>query len=270
MTKLSGLIRRRWYLGAAVGLVVIAAGVFLAARFSSARRDETWERIQREGSVRVGMDASYPPFDLVEADGSFTGYDVDLASELGARLGAEVEFVDIFFDGLYDALLSGRVDLIISALPHDRLLTQDVAYSYSYFNAGQVLIVAQRGDRIGGIEDLAGLRVAVELGSGAHQEARRLNQREQIGLTLLTRRTPEEVIDALVEGHADAAIYDGIAARQILSQGSPIKLVGGPLTDEPYVIAMRLDSTLLLEKVNEALLDFREQGFLGLLEEKWF
>jgi polar amino acid transport system substrate-binding protein len=270
MSKLSVLIRRRWCLAVAMGLIVVVAGVFLATRFSFSRRDETWERIQREGSMRVGMDASYPPFDLLESDGGFVGYDVDLALELGARLGIEVEFVDIFFDGLYDALLSGRVDLIVSALPHDRLLTQDVAYSYSYFNAGQVLVVAQRDDRIGGIEDLAGLRVAVELGSAAHQEARRLNERERLALALVTRRTPEEVVDALAEGQADAAIYDGIAARQVLSQGKPIKIVGGPLTDEPYVIALRLDSPLLLEKVNEALVEFREQGFLGQLEEKWF
>ena len=270
MSKLSVLTGRRWYLAAAMGLLVVAAGVFVAARFCSARRDETWERIQREGNTRVGMDASYPPFDLLEADGSFVGYDVDLASELGARLGVEVEFVDIFFDGLYDALLSGRVDLIISALPHDRLLTQDVAYSYSYFNAGQVLTVPQGDDRIGGIEDLAGLRVAVELGSAAHQEARRLNQRERLALVLVTLRTPEEVIDALVEGQADAAIYDGIAARQMLSQGKPFKIVDGPLTDEPYVIAMRLDSPLLLDKVNEMLVALREEGFLTQLEEKWF
>ena len=270
MSKLSVLTGRRRYLAAAMGLIVVAASVFMAARFSSARRDETWERIQRERSMRVGMDASYPPFDLLEADGAFVGYDVDLASELGARLGVEVVFVDIFFDGLYDALLAGRVDLIISALPHDRLLTQDVAYSYSYFNAGQVLMVAQGDDRIGGIEDLAGLRVAVELGSAAHQEARRLNQRERLGLILVMLRTPEEVIDALVEGQTDAAVYDGIAARQMMSQGKPIKIVGEPLNDESYVIAVRPDSPLLLDKVNEALVELREERFFAQLEDRWF
>ncbi len=270
MRKPGTALRQRWYLVTAGGLILIAVGILLASRISSLRRDDTWDRIQRQGVMRVGMDASYPPFDLVDSEGHFVGYDVDLALEVATRLGVQVEFVDISFDGLYDALFSERIDLIVSALPHDRLLTRDVAYSYSYFNAGQVLLVARGDDHIQSVQDLAGLRVVVELGSAAHQEGRRLREREKLDLALVSQRTPEEVIVALLDGQADAALYDGIAARQLAAQGAPIEVVGGPLTDDPYVIAVRLDSPQLLERVNEALVELREGGFLQGLEEKWF
>ena len=270
MSKLRTALHQRWYLAAAVGIVVIVVAILLVMRISSWQRDETWERIQREGVMHVGMDASYPPFDLVDSEAHFVGYDVDLALEIGTSLGVQVEFVNIFFDGLYDALYSGRIDLIISALPHDRLLTHDVAYSYSYFNAGPVLLVARGDDRIHSIEDLAGRRVVVELGSAAHQEGRRLGRRDKFEFELDPKRTPEDVIAALLDDYADAALYDGIAARQLAGQGTPIEIVNGPLSDEPYVIAMRLDSPQLLARVNEAIIALCEGGFFPKLEEKWF
>lgn len=270
MRRLGEVLRQHWYHAAAGGLILIAGCVLLASRISSLRHDETWDRIRREGTMQVGMDASYPPFDLVDSEGRFVGYDVDLALEIGARVDVQVEFVSISFDGLYDALHSKRIDMIISALPHDRMLTRDVAYSHSYFNAGQVLLVAGGDDRIRSVEDLAGQLVSVELGSAAHQEGRRLVEREKLDLELMPERTPEEVIAALLDGRAPAALYDGIAARQLAAQGAPIEVVGGPLTDEPYVIAVRLDSPQLLERVNEALVQLREDGFFQRLEEKWF
>ena len=55
--------------------------------------DETWNRMLETRTLRVGMDASFPPFESVAAGGSLAGFDVDLARELGQRLGVEVQFV---------------------------------------------------------------------------------------------------------------------------------------------------------------------------------
>ena len=96
---------------------------------------------------------------------------MDIARAIAADLGVEAEFVNIGFDGLYDALLARRVDLIISGLPYDPRWTQDVAYTINYFNAGQVLVVRTDEQAITEIEDLAARTVAVEWGSQAEMEA---------------------------------------------------------------------------------------------------
>ena len=74
---------RFWIAAAALGMLL----VWFALRELgvSLRRDETWPRILREGVLRVGMDASYPPFELVDDEGRFRGYDVDLVTELARR-----------------------------------------------------------------------------------------------------------------------------------------------------------------------------------------
>ena len=257
-----------------VAALTVLSIVLFVVWYASKRRgaqDETWARIQRDGVMRVGMDASYPPFeDYDEEGGQFVGFDVDLALEIGRRLNVEVAFINISFDGLLDAMYSGKVDAIVSALPYDPMLTKDVAYSHSYFNAGLVLLVPLGEERTRGVDDLSGRTVAVEMGSASHEEARRLRDYERLDISLQTARAPEEVTSKLIEGRVDAAIYDGISARQLTAEGDPVQVAGDLLTDEPYVIATRLDSPELLRRINATLILLREEGYMEELGKVWF
>jgi len=259
-------LRRRWLTYMALFALVALGLLFLFRLPGGEVRDKIWERIEGQGVVRVGMDASYLPFELWDEVG-LRGYDVDLALALGRELGVEVDFENISFDGLYDALKAGWVDIIISALPYDPLLTQDVAYSYSYFDAGQVLVVREEERAITRVEDLNRRRVGLELGSMGDLEARRLEQR-----MALERRGylgPREVLEALREGEVDAGIVDAISAYLFMGEEGGLRIVQ-QITEEPYVIAVPIKAPNLLEKVNEAIIRWRETGFLEELREKWF
>lgn len=258
-------VKRRWL--AYVGFfALVALGLFFLFRPPGGEvRDRTWERIERQGVLRVGIDASYPPFELWDEVG-LRGYDVDLALALGREWGLEVDFENITFDGLYDALKVERVDIIISALPYDPLLTQDVAYSYSYFDAGQVLVVRE-DVTIARVEDLKGQRVGLELGSRGDLEARRLEQR-----MILERKaylSPQEVLEALRDEKVDAAIVDAVSAYQFMGEEGGLRIVQ-QVSEEPYVMAVPTKAPILLEKVNEVIVKWRERGFLEELREKWF
>jgi ABC-type amino acid transport substrate-binding protein len=239
--------------------------------------DETWARIQREALMRVGMDASWPPFEFIDDDGQTVGLDVDLTQAIGQRLGVKVEFVNVGFDSLYDALYVGRFDAIVSALPYDPLLYGDVAYSISYFNAGQVLVVRadetemseSANQQISEVNDLSGKRLGVELASEGDVVGRQFQKKTE-DLSLQSYMAPQDVLWALKEGEVEAAIVDAVSACQFITAEGSIQVVGDPLTDELYVIAVRLDSPLLLKAINEALVEMREDGTLERLQEKWF
>lgn len=232
--------------------------------------DETWARIQEEGLIRVGMDASWPPFEFVDGStGQIVGFDVDLARAIGQRLGVEVELVNVGFDSLYDALYVGRFDAIVSALPYDPLLYGDVAYSMSYFNAGQVLVVSSDETEITEVKDLSGKKLGVEWGSEGDVVGRQL-QKEIEDLSLQSYMTPDAVLRALKEGKVEAAIVDAVSAYQFMATERGVQVVGDPLTDELYVVAVRLDSPLLLKAINEALVEMREDGTMERIQEKWF
>jgi len=264
------LVESRRALVVILALAAIAlAAWFLLARFGG-EEDETWARIQREGLMRVGMDASWPPFEYIdELTGQIVGLDVDLARAIGQRLGVEVEFVNVGFDSLYDALYVGRFDAIVSALPYDPLLYGDVAYSISYFNAGQVLVVRADETEISETNDLSGKRLGVELASEGDVVGRRLQKKIE-GLSLENYMAPQDVLWALKEGEVEAAVVDAVSAYQFIADEGGVQVVGDPLTDELYVIAVQLDSPLLLKAINEALVEMREDGRLERLQEGWF
>ena len=256
---------RRMMAGGLV-LLLAAAGLSLARGQAD---DGALERVQSGRVLRVGLDASFPPFETLDTAGEVTGVDADLARALAARLGAEPTFANIGFDGLYDALLADKVDVVISGLPYDPRRTRDVIYSAPYFNAGQVIIARAGDTALGGRQALAGRSVAVEWGSQADMEARHLKQ-TVAGLTLLSQPTAQDALQALVAGQADAAIADGVSARQFMRSNAGQVRVVETLTDEPYVIASRARSRRLAEAINSALLDLRKSGELDRLLGRWF
>ena len=212
--------------------------------------------IRQRGELRVGLDASFPPFEMLDEAGQVIGFDADIAAAIAADLGVTVRFVNLGFDGLYDALQAKQVDVIISGLPVDPRLTQDVAYSVNYFNAGQVLVSSDPAVR--SLDDLPGREVRVEWGSMGDMEARRLQQRIPD-----LRLSPQPDPQAALQG--EVAIVDGVTA---LSQAS--HLIVATLTDDWYAAAVRIDNRALLGQVNQTLTRLIESGELAQLQRCWF
>ena len=197
------------------------------------------------------------------------GDDVDLGREIAARLGVRAEFVaNLSYDGLYDALTAEQVDIVISALYVDPMRMADFAYSYSYFNAGQVLVVPVDRGEVREMADLSGRTLAVEWGSEGDVVARTWARR-LTGMTVIPCQSVEEVLARVVAGEADAALVDHLSARLGIGQGLPLRVAGDPVTDEPYAIAVRRQDSALLRVVNEILTAMETDGTLSQLRRQW-
>jgi polar amino acid transport system substrate-binding protein len=227
---------------------------------------ETWDRIQSTGVLRVGLDPTYPPFEDASS-GELQGLDVDLARALGREMGVEIQFVHLGYDGLYDALLAGRVDMLLSALLVEVERTRDFAYSEPYFNAGQILIVPT-DSAVAEMRDLAGRRVAVELGAAGHVEARWW-QRRVADLTIEPFDTPTAALEATAAGDADAALMDTVSGRQFLAATPGLRRLPDPVTVEPYAAVVRAEDQVLLDQINQALAALEENGILAEIERRW-
>jgi ABC-type amino acid transport substrate-binding protein len=249
--------------------------IFVICIASCARPDDAWDRVRQTGVIRVGMDASFPPFEAIAADGTLIGFDVDLARELGHRLGVDVVFVaNLSYDGLYDALAVDHVDVVISALVINPDRMADFAYSASYFDAGQVLVVRStrgRGEGGEGIEemsDLAGQVVAVELGTQGDLEARKWARRLP-DLTVVHHETASQALVAVEAGGADAALVDHVSALATEGMGERLVIVGQPVVQEPYAVAVHGGSRYLLRAINDALAEMETDGTMEALIAKW-
>ncbi|MBN1218336.1 MAG: amino acid ABC transporter substrate-binding protein [Anaerolineae bacterium] len=245
--------------------ILLLALVFLGWQFWEGSDDDTLAEIQRRGTLRIGLDASFPPFEMMDENGRIMGLDVDISRAIAADLGVEAEFVNIGFDGLYDALLARRVDIIISGLPYDPRWTQDVAYSRNYFNAGQMLVTRVGAESINTVQDLAGRTVAIEWGSQADMEGRQLAA-EIEDLTLLRRESAAEVLEAVFNGQADAAIVDAVSGASAFPQG--LKIITY-LSNDWYVAAVHIKSQALLAAVDQSLLRLEESGNMARMQAEW-
>jgi polar amino acid transport system substrate-binding protein len=226
--------------------------------------DQSLDAITSRGVMHVGMDASYPPFEYVTPQGEIVGFDVDLAQAIAERLGVGLKVSNISYDGLYDALLVGEVDMLISAL----VVAEGRAnFSDPYFNIGQHLVVPLSSDAVT-MADLSGRTLAVEYGSGGDVEARAW-QRRIASLEVARHATPDEAISAVRSGQADAALVDGITAH--LAQGQYDDIIIATNVDDSLVaVATHPESSHLVGRINDILSDLRADGTLDRLIEKWF
>jgi ABC-type amino acid transport substrate-binding protein len=262
-------IRRRW-LTVALILLLVAGASWVLLRGS--KSDQSLTNLQARGELKVCMDASYPPFEWIPEGAPadhIIGLDVDLARAIAARLAVTTTLVNVGWDGLYDSLLVGKCDAVISALPYDPTHTEEAAFSMSYFNAGPVLLARASETTVTEPKDLAGRTLAVTWGSAGDVEASAL-QRRLRDLTVRRLPDPAEVLDALRAGEVDAALTDHLAALQAAYASDDVTVVGEPLTDDLYVIAVRRDKDALLTAINDALVALREDGTLDTLKARWF
>lgn len=253
----------------ALALALVGLAVWwLVQGISGGELDRSWERVRARGVLRIGIDLSYPPFGFVDEEGQPAGFDVDLGRAIAARLGLRAEFINLGYDGLYDALAAGRVDVLISGLVIDPMRMDDFIYTQPYFNAGQVLVVRQDGSLPQGMSDLAGMRLAVELGSDGDVEARRWARRLP-GLEVQARSDPLEALAAVEAGQADVALVDAISARTALRDHPTLRISGDPVTYEPYAVVVPRRSQTLFEVIERTLGDLSADGTVGRLLDRW-
>jgi len=265
-------------------LFAICCSLFLALPLclTGCKQQDPWlSRVQQAGVLRVGLDPSWPPFEFVDPEsGDVAGFDVDLAHAIGRRLGVEVTFVPSGWEGLYGALFAGQFDAIISALPYDPWRTKEAAYSISYLNAGPIIVTHADQTAIAHPKDLAGRTIHVEFGSEGDVQARRLLRKtgkEPNGASIVTHDTAQAALTALLkdtEGVAivvdnSCAIVDAVSARLFIREEKRLTIVGGPLYDELYVVAVHPHAKSLQEAIDQALIDMRESGELEALLDRW-
>jgi ABC-type amino acid transport substrate-binding protein len=254
---------------ASLCLGVLALDIFLQWR-ALHPFDASWQRVRDTGVLRVGMDPTYSPFGRFDGEGQPFGLDVDLANEIAARLGVKAHIVPMGIDGLYSALQTTGVDVVISALSFDPIKLGDVLYSRPYIDAGAILVSPLEGPQYGRMEDLEECTVAVEYGSVGDEVARRWVRRLQ-SLRVSRYVDPESALKALADGNVDAALVDHVSARLYLRANplARLRIAAETVFADPYVVATKLSGLELAGKINAVLYEMDADGALAALIARW-
>lgn len=229
------------------------------------------EEDQLGGTFTVGFDQDFPPMGFVGDDGEYTGFDLELAQEVAARLGLEFVPQPIAWDAKDMELNSGTIDCIWNGFT---INGREDGYTWStpYMDNSQVFVVSADSD-IKTQADLADKVVEVQADSSAEAA---LKDNQELADTFKALQTTPDYNTAFMDlemGAVDAIAMDVIVAGyQIEQRGDADKYVilDETLASEEYGVGFKKGNEELRDKVQSALDDMAADGTMAEISVKWF
>ena len=218
----------------------------------------------------VGFDQDFPPMGFVGEDGEFTGFDLELATEVAKRIGKEVKYQPIAWDTKDMELTSGTIDCIWNGFS---IQGREDKYTWSkpYMKNDQVFVV-KSDSSIESLEDLAGKTVEVQVDSSAEAA---LKENKELADTFGKLQTVADYNTGFMDlemGGVDAIAMDSVVANYQITKrgGNGFTVLDTPLSSEEYGIGFKLGNEALRDEVQKALDEMKTDGTMKTISEKWF
>ncbi len=212
------------------------------------------------GTLNIGIKYDQPGLGLQNPDGSFTGFDVDVAKYVAKELGVEesgITFVQTKSSEREASIENGTVDYIVATYSITDARKEKVNFAGPYFVAHQDLLVAEGSD-ITGPEAMSGKILCSVAGSTPAQKVKD-NYANDVALQEFGTYT--ECVEALVGGAVDAVTTDDVILAGYAAQyPGQLKLVGKGFSDENYGIGLRKGDTAGTDAVNAAIHKMIDDG----------
>lgn len=219
-----------------------------------------------EGKLLAGSDTEFPPFEFIEGD-EVKGFDVDLLTAIGDKLGLEVVFMTEIFDTLIPTLKAGgKFDVIASGMTIKPERQLEIDFTDPYYDSNQSLVMA-KGSAYNGPEDLTGKRIGVQSGTTGEAWAKENIQ----DATLVPFNSATDAFAALQAGNVDAVVNDlPVSAELLKDDDRGMEIVAQIPTGEQYGFGVSKDNPGLLAAINEALAELKADGTYNDIYQKWF
>lgn len=220
-----------------------------------------------KGVLRIGMEGTYAPFTYKDEKGQLTGFDVDIAKAVAAKLGLKAEFVLTEWSGILAGLQANKYDVIVNQVGITAERQKTIGFSAPYAYSSPQIIVKKVGTFAPKtLADLKGKRVGVGLGSNFEKQLR-----DASGINVVTYPGAPEYLADLAAGRLDAAYNDRLLVGYLIkSQNLPVRGAGVIGDAEPVGIAMKKANTSLKIAVDRALLQLKADGTYAKISRQWF
>jgi len=218
--------------------------------------------------LKVGMDATYAPFEFKDLDGTISGFDAELIKAMGEVTGYEVELSHVEWKDLDSFLSSGQIDIVISAVTITEERKLDGDFSKPYFESSQ--IIAVRDDsKVEDLSDLAGLTIGVQANTTGQYVC------EDAGISeekIVKYPNASDALMNLSNGSIDAVVADAPVVMNYIVTNSETKFktVTDDFEKEYYGIKVKKGNRELLEQINSGLKIVQENGKFDEIYHKYF
>lgn len=240
--------------------IVFAALLASVTLYATAAEKET---------IRFDTEATYPPFEMVDANNQIVGFDVDLANAMCEKIKAECTFTNQSFDSLIPSLKYRRFEALMAGIDITPERQKQVDFTDSYYDNSAVFITV--ADKISDVADLKGKQIGVQNGT-THQKY--INEQHKDMKTVPYDSYQNAVLD-LKNGRIQGIFGDTAVVNEWLKKNPELSVVGERITDPNYfgtglAIAVRKGNTNLQDKLNKALAEVKADGTYDVIYKKWF
>jgi polar amino acid transport system substrate-binding protein len=215
----------------------------------------------------VGANIGNVPWEFQDAQGKFVGFEIDLVNEVAKRTGNTVKVENIPFNGLFPAVLSGRIQLAISSITITNKRLETLAFAQPYYDSDQSLSVL-KASKINGLADLDGKAVGVDTASTGDIWATENTTKYKIAKISRYEGLAPAMLD-LAAGRIDGYISDIPAVEYYIKDKPQYRVAGRIPTGERYSF-MFAKTFADAAKVNDTLTALKKEGFIAKTHQKWF
>jgi ABC-type amino acid transport substrate-binding protein len=265
-----GVLERRVGFSAACILVAIGAIALPGCSAPPAAKLEPKiapPAISQAGTLKVGVDLSYPPFGGTDA-GKQAGIDLDVASALAAKLGLTTTFVDVKPSDAATALAEGKVDVVFS-VPYSQESLSRTTLAGSYLSDGPAFFVATESTAAVvpslTLDTLPPVKIGAQEGSAAFWKL----QSEFGAESLVGYPTLRDALNGLRERKVEVAAGDALVGGYMIRDMPTVHFAGQVEPAAPLGAAVALDNTKLGDAVRTTLDGLSADGVLDAIRTKW-
>lgn len=240
---------------------IVVVCCFLSACAEKEKLADGSELIHKDQFV-FAASGEFKPFSYMNDDLTMSGFDIEVGKALAKEMGLKPVQKRIKFKGIVEGVKTGRADAAVASHTINPQRSEQVSFSTPYYYSGPQ-IFTRPDSEIKTADDLAGQEVAVAKGSTYADTASEYTDK------IKTYDSDITALKALDSGRHDAVITDFVTGKNAAKEGFEIK--GQQLINRSeQAIVLPKDNPKLLNRVNKALEQLRENGTLARISIDYF
>lgn len=259
--------QRRTLLSAALGAAAFSAIGTPLTVFAAAESDpaQQLDRIKKAGVIRIGTEGVFVPYSYHDEQGRLTGYDVELARAVAAKIGVQAQFIESSWDSLLAGVDAGRFDIVVNQVEASAARRAKYDFSVPYTYDHTAILVRSDNNDIKGFVDLRGKRAAESATANSSRIA------EAHGAVIVGVQDFSQAVELVVSKRADTALNSELSIADFMRKmpDVPVKVVATSTEAEEMCVLMPKGSQALKAAIDEAIESLRADGTLSKLSKQF-
>ena len=247
--------------------ILMAGLIGVSFTAATAHAQDLLDTVKARGTLKIGLEGTFPPFNSKAPNGELVGFDVDIAKAIAAKLGVKPEFVTTEWSGIIAGLQAGKFDVIVNqvGITDARKQTLDFSPPYTY-SAAQLIQRKDDKRQFNSLEDLKGHKLGVGLGTNYMDMAKSVP-----GIDVKTYPGAPEYLRDLAAGRLDAALNDRLMLAYLLKNSQlPLRTGATVGNGNPSGIPFKKGNPKFAKAIADAMAQLEADGTFTKISEKWF